>query len=235
MNPYSPYYIGTESKSIRAGAWSVTECTVWDKTGGGKIQIGRYQYDYHSCARDIFYPFKQDDQWYALYSTHYETIALMTLPDCKVVELTEESKKNLHGFCPVESWVLAYKRYLYDLNNGTSAFIYLSEDEMSDQSNDDAADYGPIQYHSFAFVAGCVWGDDSSMKVNMLDLSRIKEGILKYVDYKGSPWSYLELPRNLPLNKAIHIEVWDDPNKPRFWWATPRIIDYKDGQLTDFV
>lgn len=40
------------------------------------------------------------------------------------------------------------------------------------------------------FVCGCVWGDDSSWKVEYLDLSKIEEGIIR----REKRWGYLELP-----------------------------------------
>jgi hypothetical protein len=58
----------------------------------------------------------------------------------------------------------------------------------------------------FGFVAGCIWGDDSSWKIEFLDLSRADEGILK----REARFGYIELPRNLKLNQAVHLEADED-------------------------
>ena len=57
-----------------------------------------------------------------------------------------------------------------------------------------------------AFVAGCYWGDDTSWKIQYIDVSRIDEGIIKRDDRFG----YIELPRNLSLKDTIHIEDIDE-------------------------
>lgn len=49
------------------------------------------------------------------------------------------------------------------------------------------------------FVSGCVWGDDSSWKVECLDLTRVSEGILK----RDSRLGYFELPEKVNLPEAI--------------------------------
>ena len=64
----------------------------------------------------------------------------------------------------------------------------------------------PVEFYvppgkNFGFVAGCVWGDDSSWKIQFLDLSRATEGIVIRDDRFG----YLELPDNVPLADAIRL------------------------------
>jgi hypothetical protein len=60
---------------------------------------------------------------------------------------------------------------------------------------------------NIGFVAGCVWGDDHSWKIQFLDLSKIEEGILKRDDRFG----YIELCPNDNLRDAIkEVEVYFD-------------------------
>ena len=54
----------------------------------------------------------------------------------------------------------------------------------------------------FGFVAGCVWGDDSSWKIQFLDLRRIQFGEIKRDDRFG----YLELPDDIPLKDCVDTE-----------------------------
>jgi hypothetical protein len=58
----------------------------------------------------------------------------------------------------------------------------------------------PDRIHGF--VAGCYWGDDSSWKIQYLDLSRADEGIL----VRDERFGRVELPEQLSLSKAIRIE-----------------------------
>ena len=54
----------------------------------------------------------------------------------------------------------------------------------------------------FGFVAGCVWGDDQSWKLQVLDLRKIEEGIIIRDDRLG----YVELPDNIPLRDAVSLD-----------------------------
>lgn len=67
----------------------------------------------------------------------------------------------------------------------------------------DGEEYDPDG--QFGFVAGCVWGDDSSWKIQFLDLSRVSEGIIKRDDRFG----YIELLESHSLKDAIDISWWD--------------------------
>jgi len=60
----------------------------------------------------------------------------------------------------------------------------------------------------FGFVAGCVWGDDSSWKIQYLDLSKISEGKLR----RENRFGYIELPGNLSLSGAIDMSDFYCPN-----------------------
>jgi len=57
----------------------------------------------------------------------------------------------------------------------------------------------------FGFVAGCVWGDDSSWKIQYLDLSRVEEGIITRDDRLG----YIHLPSKMSLVEAVEPTSFD--------------------------
>jgi len=59
----------------------------------------------------------------------------------------------------------------------------------------------PLLYYPFGFVAGCVWGDDSTDKIQYLDLSEAEKGVIKREERFG----YIELPENLSLKEAINM------------------------------
>jgi hypothetical protein len=58
---------------------------------------------------------------------------------------------------------------------------------------------------SIGFVAGCVWGDDSSWKVQFLDLSRVADGVVAREERFG----YLELEDGVSLADAIDLGEWN--------------------------
>ena len=69
----------------------------------------------------------------------------------------------------------------------------------------DSIGFCPVEFYvspdnsNIGFVSGCVWGDDSSWKVQVLDLSKISEGIFKRED----KLEYAELAFNQTLKEAI--------------------------------
>lgn len=53
-------------------------------------------------------------------------------------------------------------------------------------------------------MAGCVWGDDSSWKIQYLDLSHADEGVIKREERFG----YIEMAGALNLDKAVRLEAY---------------------------
>jgi hypothetical protein len=58
----------------------------------------------------------------------------------------------------------------------------------------------------FGFVAGCVWGDDTSWKIQFLDLRECDNGVLK----RDPRFGYIELPDDCQLRDAVLID--------KDWW-----------------
>ena len=72
----------------------------------------------------------------------------------------------------------------------------------------DRAGFCPTGYYippeadgQYGFVSGCQWGDDSSWKIEYLDLSGAADGIIVRDDRFG----YIELPNNITLAEAIKV------------------------------
>jgi hypothetical protein len=55
--------------------------------------------------------------------------------------------------------------------------------------------------YPFGFVAGCIWGDDSSWKIEFLDLSEIANGVIK----RDIRFGYIEMPEGMSLKQAINM------------------------------
>ena len=54
----------------------------------------------------------------------------------------------------------------------------------------------------FGFVSGCIWGDDSCMKIELLDLREISQG--KFI--RKPAFGYLELPDGVALKDAVDMD-----------------------------
>ncbi|HEX5082076.1 MAG TPA: hypothetical protein VFY40_08520 [Blastocatellia bacterium] len=123
-----------------------------------------------------FEPFRKGDRDFALISHDYIKTSVLDLESGSVIaeEIYESEAQALGGFCPAGFYVPDW----WDVNDGS--IIPGSEYWNADQEwpNGD-----------FGFVWGCQWGDDSSWKVQYLDLSRIQHGIVRREERFG----YLEL------------------------------------------
>jgi hypothetical protein len=75
-------------------------------------------------------------------------------------------------------------------------------------------------------VAGCVWGDDSSKKIQYLDLSHISEGII----HRDERFGYVELAPGLELRQAVQFNEWADNTSISV--ATWNTFDLASGKLT---
>lgn len=111
-------------------------------------------------------------------------------------------ERAAHGFCPVD--------------------LYVPQEDRDGE---------PLK-GDFGFVAGCVWGDDTSWKIQYLDLSRASEGIL----VRSERFGYIPLPMGMRLKDAITISVDTYPYEHKFFHiATEAVYREDKGVVTDFT
>ena len=106
----------------------------------------------------------------------------------------------------------------------------------NDICGEEESEFGfcPVEYYvpkeskgKFGFVAGCVWGDDSSWKIQFLDLSKIEEGIIK----RDSRFGYICLPEGISLKHAINMSnYWEEGEEYTISIATGEVFDLKTGR-----
>lgn len=109
---------------------------------------------------------------------------------------------NSTGFCPVD--------------------FYVPFDNPNVIRASKAADFG--------FVAGCVWGDDSSWKIQYLDLSRVERGVLVRKELFG----YLSMPDKAKrLRDCIDLSEYDPPDYNRVRLSIEVVFDFGTGRQTD--
>lgn len=198
------------------GTWNGLRVGVFRIEGETEEQIGEYERNYANLYR-TFCPFQKDGKDYALYSTDYTVTRIMTLPSCEDIGGEE---RNGYGFCPVDYYVPTYiEREYVDLDDKVhrhrvnepdaedlvaSTTKYTPLDEKTGERivvEKPSYPVGPLLYYPFGFVAGCIWGDDSSWKIQYLDLSEVERGVIKREERFG----YIAIPNGMTLKQAVDI------------------------------
>jgi hypothetical protein len=184
------------------GGWDHTLVEIHD----GDTKIGEYRRNYPSFGETTFCPFELSGTWYALYSRNYTSTRIMRLPDC--VDLGGEEPNSV-GFCPVEYHVPLYQPAIGRDATGaivaeqwrTGRWAGKREDGEEWTIHDVRFRLGPARYLPFAFIAGCIWGDDTSWKVELIDLRRVAEGKIE----RSPRFGHIELPHKMSLLDCIEV------------------------------
>jgi hypothetical protein len=208
--------------------------------------IGEYIRHYSSFYNTFFH-FKSNGLDLALYSPQYSATRILALPEC--VDLGGEEPSG-SGFCPVEFFVPTYVE-IVSIDNYSDAPRRSRRNNPNDEellpqystweyrdsatgskmkAESNSFPVTPRLYYPFGFVAGCIWGDESTWKVQYLDLSRAAEGIV----HRDDRFGYIELPSGMSLAQAVEMEDFgDDPNEDYSYQisiALRRTFDIRDGK-----
>jgi hypothetical protein len=167
--PRDKWAVRTTTVSNGPHAWASTEVEVCRRMPEGLVTAAKYLRDYAMLG--TFEPFRQGKREYALVSRNYVSTAVI---DLSTGEVVAEEPVVSHGFCPVGFYVPDW----WDIHDGS--IIPGSEYWNSDKEWPNG---------NLGFVWGCIWGDDSSWKLQRLDLSRVADGIIGRDDAFG----YIEL------------------------------------------
>jgi hypothetical protein len=81
----------------------------------------------------------------------------------------------------------------------------------------------------FGFVAGCIWGDDSSWKIQHLDLSGLSQGALTRRELFG----YVAIPQKASLKDCVSLDEYDPPDYEVVDLAVEIRFDLKTGRHRD--
>jgi hypothetical protein len=174
------------------GTWKKIHVDVLD----GETVIASYDRNYSMLQ--TFEPFRQADRVFALISTHYTATSVLDLHTGQIVAAEEPAGD---GFCPAGFYVPDW----WDLHDGTKL-----PGSMHWRSADDEWPAG-----DFGFVWGCIWGDDSSWKVQYLDLSQVTDGVIRRDDRFG----YLKLATDPKLEPRdfIRCSSWQGERRVEFY------------------
>jgi hypothetical protein len=187
----------------KQGHWPTTALLIFR----GDELIGGYRRLYPSFAKETFVPFEWKGQWYALYSANYTCTRVLRLNEDSLEDWCGEDPSG-HGFCPTEFY--APQAYVIESEGDETWCInepsmYASYAEFAEEAK---LTESPIRYMGFAFLAGCVWGDDSAWKLRYIDYSKVDERILSIDERFG----YFPLPDG-PLSRCVNLSSWE-PNFP---------------------
>ena len=234
--------------------WRYGTIGVFRVENGSEEQIGEYVRNYGTFF-DTFFPFELNGKQLALYSSHYTATRIMELPSCK--DLGGEDPHDM-GFCPIDYFVPTFvdlehvttstnpafpkeRKSIHRVNNPahrleTPTHEHTYTDLNTNQEYRDTSTsrpIAPVAHYDFGFVSGCIWGDDSTYKVQYLDLSEADRGVLKRDDRFG----YVEIPDNVRLSEIINMEdylycdVNEDPDAGHIRISTLQTFDLKTGKL----
>lgn len=195
--PRDKYLVRASAKANEPGTWDSTLIEVLRRNGSVLERVGEYTRNYSMLS--TFEPFRQGGRELALISRDYTKTAVLDLASGEVIAEETESTPG-SGFCPVGFYVPDW----WDLHD--ASIIPGSEYWGTDQE---------WPTGEFGFVWGCYWGDDSSWKVQHLDLSRVQAGIISRDDRFG----YVELATGGYESPCVAGRSGDPPSPP------PKFID----------
>jgi len=199
--------------------YSVREHTVETKEGYGNTLnievlndehdvIAKYSRNYGALMR-TFEPFRQGDRAFALISTDYTATSVMDLATGKIIA---SETPDSGGFCPVGFYVPDW----WDLHDGS--ILPGSSGWKVDYENPKG---------NFGFVWGCIWGDDSSWKIQHLDLSNIQNGEIK----RDERFGYVKLASNPDVHPKEFISCSFYNGKCTVELKTENDYDLATGKL----
>ncbi len=225
--PRNRYFVRGKQKENQPGTWESTIVEVFRRANAGSEpeKVCEYERDYDLLH--TFEPFRQGDRDFALISSQYTETSVLDLATGRVIA-TEASSST--GFCPVGFYVPDW----WDQHAGSVI-------PGSEHWN---ADY-EWPSGQFGFVWGCFWGDDSSWKIQYLDLSEIQSGVIRREERFG----YVELATDrykspcfapdepLPVQghdspPFIKLERWKGKTSVTF--AVEMRFDFASGQPTEW-
>lgn len=129
-----------------------------------------------------------------------------------------DDKINAEGFCPMQF-------HVPDILDGwTGEDAFTPETWAKYEGEEWFRDELKLKIGNYGFVGGCIWGDDTSMKVRHIDLSKITEGIVTEEERYG----YLEAPDHMSLKDMIQIEDYG------MTFTIPVRVNHDTGKISHY-
>ena len=189
------------------GYWNSLKIDILDQSGK---TVAGYERNYPRLMQ-TFEPFRQGDRMFALISTDYTATSVMDLATGKVIA-SETPESN--GFCPVGFYVPDW----WDVNEGS---ILPGSSSWKDDFEYPKGEFG--------FVWGCIWGDDTSWKIQFLDLSKIQDGEI----LREERFGYVKLAADANVHPKEFIRCSFSDGKCTVRLKTEDNFDLESGKLID--
>jgi len=221
------YFVRDTRKDHQPGPIASTIVEIFRRGDHGREPERVCKYERNYGLLDTFEPFRQGGRDFALISQHYTGTSVLDLATGRVIA---EEPVSPTGFCPVGYYVPDW----WDVHDGS---VIPGNEYWSADKEWPAGDFG--------FVWGCVWGDDSSWKVQHLDLSKSMSGVIR----RDERFGYVELatdgyrspcfspevappPRGSDPPPFIKIHRWEGKTSVTF--AVEMEFDLVSGQPTEW-
>lgn len=225
-NPLIIRYTARVLENISNGGdyWNYQMIGVFRKEGDKEEKVGEYKRNYSSFM-DTFHHFTLNGKDLAVFSPDYTCTRIMSLPDCKDIGGEEP---HGHGFCPTGYYIPTYVAYEMTFKDGkkTEYRVYDPEKEDYESKDPEVKRLSSLLFTPFGFISGCVWGDDTSWKIEFLDLAEADKGIVK----RDARFGYIELPGKMKLKDAINVDGYEDGGYPNIRIATESYYNLKTGK-----
>ncbi len=225
--PRDRYFVRGTRKAYRPGTIAGTVVEVFRRADAGGEPEKVCEYERNYGLLHTFEPFRQGDREFALISPQYTGTSVLDLATSRVIAAEPVSST---GFCPVGFYVPDW----WDLHN--ESVIPGSEYWNADREWPSG---------EFGFVWGCVWGDDSSWKVQHLDLTGIQSGVIR----RDERFGYVELatdgyrspcfgpdghlpPQGSDPPPFIKVARWE--GKTNVTFAVEMQFDFASGKPTEW-
>jgi hypothetical protein len=195
---------GLSNPEDKPGHWATSIVSI-HRDG---IVLGGYRRLYSSYGADTFAPFQWEGVWYALYSANYTCTRVLRIGEDSIEDWCGEEPET-GGFCPVEYYApQAFMDYPDEADSGWTFDNASEYHDFSIFQKDAVQQKSPVRFPGFAFLAGCVWGDDSEWKLRYIDYSGVA-GRQLVVDER---FGYHELPHRA-LRECVDLQNWM-PDRP---------------------
>lgn len=206
----TPFSVICDTIENGVGFMNSIKVSIYRKDTQDEKLIGEYIRNYSHYGALTFYPFKIEDNWYALYSAEYTTLRVMKLHSDRIEDWCGE-EPSPGGFCPVEIYVpkyihsiQSYRRAIDDTEEYSAYYADCDLDEKDYQKELISTGFVSEEYCNFGFLCGCRWGDDSTWKIRYVNLAQIPNKNLNIIDKFG----YWEMPSQLSLRECVDMSGW---------------------------
>ncbi|WP_395752704.1 hypothetical protein [Prosthecobacter sp.] len=223
--PRDKYVVSASLKPNRPGTWDSTLVRVFKRRPHETERDFVCELERNYSLLQTFEPFRKGGREYALISRNYTQTAVLDLASGMVIAEESEDAPG-GGFCPVGFYVPDW----WDVNDGSVIPGSPYWDQDYEWPNGE-----------FGFVWGCQWGDDSSWKIQYLDLTRIEEGIIRrddrfgYVEvategYRSASIDAQRSPEDERSKPPSFISIFRNDGKTNVTFAVEMAFDLESGK-----